>query len=159
MNESTQNQAARENEYFDFHMRGLGYLNRFRSIPVRKGESYFAVDIAVLEGSKADPAITRFDANVAGKEAINVLEQIKEAITEPDARVLAGFTLGGLYPSTFVYQKGRRQGEQGISLKTRLLRISWVKIKAVGSSAYETVYTAPQPEENAESDADSKQAA
>ena len=127
MNDSTQNQASRDNEYFDLHIRGLGYLNRFRSIPVQKGQVYFAVDIAALEGSKNDPTTTRFDANVAGKEAINVLDQFKEAITDPDVKVLAGFRLGGLYPSVFVYQNGDRKGDQGISLKTRLIRIDWVK--------------------------------
>ena len=38
MNDSTP--TARENEYFDLHLTGLGYLNRFRSVPVRKGTSF-----------------------------------------------------------------------------------------------------------------------
>ncbi len=159
MNDSTQNQVSREGEYFDLFTKGLGYLNRFRSVPVKKGKGYFAVDIGALEGSKDDPTITRFDANVVGKEAIHVLDQFKEAITDPDDKVLAGFRLGGLYPSIFVYQNGEREGQQGISLKTRLLRVDWVKIKAAGSSAYETVYTAPRPEQNEESDAVSKEVA
>ena len=159
MNDSTNKQTSRENEYFDLYISGLGYLNRFRSIPVNKGQGYFAVDIAALEGSKDDPTITRFDANVAGKEAVNVLDQVKEAIADADAKVFAGFRLGGLYPSTFVYQNGERKGEQGISLKTRLLRINWVKIKAPGSSTYETVYTAPRPDASEESEADSQVAA
>ena len=89
MNESNPTQTARENEYFDLHMTGLGYLNRFRSVPVRRGQGYFAVNIAALEGSKNDPTTTRFDANVAGKEAVNVLDPFKEAITDPDTKVSA----------------------------------------------------------------------
>ena len=159
MNQSDQNQTARQNEYFDLHISGLGYLNRFRSVPVRTGQGYFAVDIAMLEGSKDAPTTTRFDANVAGKEAVNVLEQVKEAITDPNARVLAGVRLGGLYPEIFEYQNGDRRGEQGISLKTRLLRIDWVKVKTPGGSTYETVYTAPRPEANQENRAVSQHAA
>jgi hypothetical protein len=46
----------------------------------------------------------------------------------PAHRVLAGFKLSDLYAETFVYQKGERQGQTGVALKARLLRIDWVKV-------------------------------
>ena len=45
-----------------------------------------------------------------------------------DHKVLVGFKLGDLYPETFNYQQGERQGQIGISLKARLLKLSWVRI-------------------------------
>lgn len=158
MNNSTDTNA-RENEYFDFHMKGLGYLNRFRAVPVQKGNGYFAVDIAALEGDKSSPTTVRIDANVSGAEACNALDTVKDDIHNPNAKVLAGFTLGGLYPQTFTYKNGDKAGQTGISLKSRLIRIAWIKVKSEGSSSYETVYTAPKSDENQESEAALEQAA
>ncbi len=42
--------------------------------------------------------------------------------------VLVGFHLGDLMSETFVYSKGERQGQTGICLKARLLKIAWVKV-------------------------------
>jgi len=43
-------------------------------------------------------------------------------------KVLISFRLGDLWTDIFTYSKGKRAGEQGVSLKARLLYISWVKV-------------------------------
>ena len=65
---------------------------------------------------------------------------MKKTITD-GKKVLIGFKLGDLYAETFVYEKGKKQGETGVSLKARLLFISWIKVDG------ETVYKAPRKTE------------
>ncbi len=50
-------------------------------------------------------------------------------------KVLIGFKRGDLWTDTFVYQKGDRQGETGVSLKGRLLLVKWIKID--GDTVYQ----------------------
>ena len=121
-------QNTQEKTYFNLHVTGLGYLNRIREVPVKRGDNFFAVDISAMHGSSDDVQYTRFDCRVSGKEAESILAQIKPMIEDDKNKVLVGFKLGDLYPETFVYQKGKKTGQTGVSLKARLLRIEWVKV-------------------------------
>jgi hypothetical protein len=67
---------------------------------------------------------------------INEQRQLGSSGTTLRHKVLAGFRLGDLYAEPFTYQKGEREGEIGISLKTRLLRLDWVKVD--GNFVYQT---------------------
>ena len=114
--------------YFNLHTTGLGYLNRLREVPVKRGNNFFAVDISAIHGKSDEIQYTRFDCRVSGKEAESILAQIKPLIDDDKNKVLVGFKLGDLYAGTFIYQKGKKKGETGVSLKARLLRIEWVKV-------------------------------
>jgi Protein of unknown function (DUF3577) len=135
MTHSTQQQDTPK--YYDLHVHGVGYVNRIREVPVKRGDSFWACDIAALHG--ADDAIeyTRFDCRVSGSEAAKLIKRLDKAGQE-QKKILIGFKLGDLYAESFVYQKGDRQGETGVSLKARLLYISWIKVDG------ESVYTAPK---------------
>jgi hypothetical protein len=125
-----------EAKFFDLHVTGLGYLNRVREVSVKRGQPFLAVDISALHGSADSVEYTRFDCKVSGSEAHNVIRTLMPDI-EAEKSVLVGFKLGDLYPETFTYQNGERKGQTGVSLKARLLRISWAKVDGT------TVYTAP----------------
>ena len=58
-----------------------------------------------------------------------------------------GFVERSLWTDTFTYSKGKRAGEQGVSLKARLLFVSWIKVDG------KLVYKAePKPTETDERD-------
>ena len=124
----SENNSNQDQKYFDLHVTGIGYLNRIRSVPVKRGTPFFAVDISALHGNSQDTQYTRFDCRVSGKEAQAIIEQIQPMIESDKDKVLVGFKLGDLYSETFVYQRGEKAGQTGVSLKARLLRIEWVKI-------------------------------
>lgn len=42
--------------------------------------------------------------------------------------MLIGFRLGDLWTDLFRYSRGEKAGQTGVSLKARLLFISWIKI-------------------------------
>jgi hypothetical protein len=121
--------------YFDLHTQGIGYLNRVREVRPKNGSPFWACDIAALHGSEDNVSHTRFDCRVSGGKAIELVQQYQEAVAQ-DRKVLIGFRLGDLYADTFTYSKGERAGETGISLKSRLLKIGFIKIDG------ETVYSA-----------------
>lgn len=114
-------------KYFDLHITGIGYLNRTREVPVKRGQPFLAVDISALHGDADNVEYTRFDCRVSGKEAQAIVRQLMPAV-EAGRKVLVGFKLGDLYAETFTYQRGERQGQIGVSLKARVLRITWAKI-------------------------------
>ena len=131
---STDSATNGPSEYFDLQTTGLGYLNRAREVPTR-GDSFLAVDIAALHGAKDNVQYTRFDCIVRGKKAQEIVRRLMPDI-EADRAVLVGFRLGDLYADTFKYTSGEKAGEVGVSLKARLLQITWAKVDG------EAVYSA-----------------
>jgi hypothetical protein len=93
----------------------------------KKGDSFLACDIAALNGPADNPEHRRFDVRVSGKEAQHLVRRCKAAV-EAEKKVLIGFKLGDLWTEIFTYTKGKKAGEQGISLKARLLFVSWIKV-------------------------------
>jgi len=137
MTNSTQNQNTK---YYDLHVHGVGYVNRIREVSVKRGEPFWACDISALHGAEDAIEYTRFDCRVSGAEATKLIKRLDKACQE-EKKILIGFKLGDLYAESFVYQKGKKQGETGVSLKARLLYISWIKVDG------ESVYKAPATED------------
>ncbi|MFP4683980.1 MAG: DUF3577 domain-containing protein [Ectothiorhodospira sp.] len=127
-----------DTHYFDLHISGLGYLNRAREVSVRRGEPFLAVEVNALHGADDDPQYTRFDCRVNGQEAQALIRQYLDQINDRGRlaadgttlrhKVLAGFRLGDLYPDVFTYPNGPKQGQTGVSLKARLLKLHWLKV-------------------------------
>lgn len=144
--------TSNEKSFFDLHITGLGYLNRIREVKPakgKKGDAFLACDIAALSGPTDDVSYVRFDTRVSGSEAQHLVRRCEEAVNA-ERKVLIGFRLGDLWTDVFTYTKGKNLGQQGVSLKARLLFINWIKIDG------ELVYKAePKPAENGESDAPS----
>lgn len=130
---TTQENSTR---YFDLHTRGIGYLNRARVVPVKRGQSFLAVDVAALHGAADDIQHTYFDCRVSVQEAQALVQAYLQEIRDGKA-VLVAFNIGDIYPELFVYEKGPKQGQTGVSLKGRLLRLDWIKIDGA------EVYRAP----------------
>lgn len=116
-----------DKSFFDLHITGLGYVNRIREVTPRKGDPFLACDIAALNGPSDAPEYRRFDVRVSGTEAKHLIRRCADAV-EAERKVLIGFRLGDLWTDTFTYTKGKRAGEQGVSLKARLLFVSWIKV-------------------------------
>ena len=114
-------------KYFDLHTTGLGYLNRVREVTPKEGSSFWSVSIAALRGSVDDVRYTHVECRVSGKQAQELVRQLKPAI-EGKLRVLVGFTLSDLFAEPFIFKNGEKAGNTGISLKARLLRVSWAKV-------------------------------
>lgn len=124
-------------KYFDLHVSGIGYLSRAREVKPKRSAPFLAVDVTALHGHADDVQYVRFDAKVAGAEAQKVIRDLMDDINHRDRKVLASFKLGDLYVDQFTYDKGEKAGQTGVSLKTRLLRLAWVKVDG------ECVYRAP----------------
>jgi len=94
--------------YFDLHISGLGYLNRIREVLVKRGEPFWACDIAALHGAKEDVQTTRFDCRVSGSEAEKLIKRCEQAEKE-HKKILIGFKLGDQYPDMGGMVKGVEQ--------------------------------------------------
>jgi len=140
MSTSTENNQT---NYYDLHTAGVGYVNRVRQVPVKRGEPFWACSISALHGAEDAIEYTNFDCRVSGTEAARIIKKLDDAC-QKDKKILMGFKIGDLYPETFTYKNGKRKGEIGISLKARLLYIGWVKVDG------ESVYKAPVKQETVE---------
>ena len=120
--------ASDENaKYFDLYTTGIGYLNRIREVTPKEGAPFLSVTIAALRGRVDDAQYTRFECRVSGKQAEEIVRQVRPAV-EGKLKVLVGFTLSDLFAEAFTFKNGDLAGETGISLKARLLRVSWAKV-------------------------------
>jgi hypothetical protein len=122
-----------DTKYFDLYTTGIGYLNRVREVTPKAGSPFWSVNIAALRGSVDEAQYTYFECRVSGKQAQELVRQLKPAV-EGDLKVLVGFTLSDLFAEAFTYKSGDKAGETGVSLKARLLRVSWAKVD--GESFY-----------------------
>lgn len=130
MNNSTNsNVNAQTKAFFDLHVRGVGYLNRVREVPVKKGPSYLSCTIAALRGAVGNVEYTKFDCNVVGEEAKEIVKNHME-LAETH-KVLVGFKLGDPRMSDddiFTYKSGAKAGQFGAIAKSRLLLIDRVAV-------------------------------
>lgn len=132
--------ATTEKQFFDLHISGVGYLNRIREVTPKRGNAFWACDIAALNGPSDDVGYTRFDCRVSGREAETLVKRCEQAVNMTK-KVLIGFKLGDLWTDTYTRTKGDYAGETAVSLKARLLFISWIKVDG------EKVYEAPRRDE------------
>ncbi|NWA91448.1 DUF3577 domain-containing protein [Pseudomonas sp. D8002] len=139
--------------YFNLHTQGIGYLNRVREVPVRRGQAFMACDIAALHGASDDVEYTRFDCKVASGEADRLIREHLEDV-RAERKVLIAFRIGDIWVDPFMYEKGERKGQPGASLKGRLIFIEWIKVD--GQFSYRaparTDSDAPEAAESGESE-------
>lgn len=121
--------ASTETHYFNLHTTGFGYLNRIRDVQPkgRKGDAFLACSIAALFGASDEPSYCNYDVRVSGADAQHLVRKCIPAV-KAGKKVLIGFRIGDGYPEAFTFQSGPRQGEQGLSIKGRLLFVTWIKI-------------------------------
>lgn len=145
------NQPQEAVTYFNLHTSGIGYLNRVREVPVRRGPPFMACDIAALHGASDAVEYTRFDCKVAGGEAERLIRQYWDAV-KAEKKVLLSFRIGDLWIDPFLYEKGEKQGQPGAGLKGRLLFIDWIKVDGKLEYKAPARQEAPAPAEQAPSD-------
>jgi len=68
------------------------------------------------------------ECRVSGSEAQHIVRQLRPAV-EDKLRVLVGFRASDLFAERFTHKNGSKAGQIGVSLKARLLRISWAKVE------------------------------
>ena len=127
---SEQSQASNPSSYFNLHVEGVGYLNRVRTVKPKKGQPFLACTVSAMRGSTEDIAYTKFDCRVSGTGAQKLVKRL-EADVAAEKSVIVGFRIADIYPETFTYEKGERQGQTGIVIKGRLLRIKFAKVNGV----------------------------
>ncbi|WP_342595600.1 STY4534 family ICE replication protein [Salinicola lusitanus] len=131
-----------DNQFFDLHITGVGYVNRIRKITPKRGEAFWACDISALNGPANDVEYRRFDCRVSGAEAEKLVKKFAATVADRkekgtnEPKILIGFKLGDLYPDLFTRTKGDRAGETAVSLKARLLFVNWAKVE--GDKVYES---------------------
>jgi len=131
-----------KNDYFNLTASGWGQLMRIRTVTPKKAAPFLACDIAALYGPCKNPESRRFDLKVVGKQAIQHIEKCTKAVAE-NRKVLVNFRIGDPWTDTFTYEKGKNEGQTGVSLKGRLLYIAAISIDG------ELVYVVPPKDEAA----------
>ncbi|EDS7122092.1 DUF3577 domain-containing protein [Salmonella enterica subsp. enterica] len=116
-----------ERKYFDLHTRGIGYVNRLRTVTPKKGNPFLACTIAALRGTTDQPEYTYIDVRVYNEKAVELLESCQDALSKKQ-RVLIAFNIGDIYPKCFTYDKGEKKGQCGCGIKGRLIKITMIKI-------------------------------
>lgn len=130
--DSNQNQSSNR---YNITTTGFGYLNNICEVKPN-GTPFLTCDITLLDGKpngKDYSAVNKIylQATVVGKDAIAMIREhfaVDGFIKSPKETVTASVRLSGLNAETFVFQNGEKAGQTGVTLKTRLLKISWLKI-------------------------------
>ena len=141
-----------DNQFFDLHVTGVGYVNRIRKVTPKRGNPFWACDISALNGPANDVEYRRFDCRVSGADAEKLVKKFAATVADRqekggnEPKILIGFKLGDLYPDLFTRTRGERAGETAVSLKARLLFVNWAKVDG------DKVFEAPRREEVSSAD-------
>ncbi|WP_101776048.1 STY4534 family ICE replication protein [Pasteurella oralis] len=122
--------TTQQNNYFNLHTSGIGYLNDIRQVKPKKGQPFVACRVSALVGSSNEPEFRYFDMNVVGQEAEKLILRCDEAV-KAKKKVLISFVMSDLWYDTFIYAKEskfHKVGDVGVTLKGRLIRIKLIKI-------------------------------
>ena len=114
--------------FFDLHVEGVGYLNRVRTVRPKKGQEFLACTVSAMRGAAGQVEYTKFDCRVSGTVAKEVIRLLEPDVAAKKS-VIVGFKLGDIYPEVFTYEKGERKGQQGVSIKARLLKVKFAKVE------------------------------
>jgi len=127
MPDQPQVKSQAQSAYFNLHVEGVGYLNRVRTVTPKKGQEFLACTVSAMRGSTADLGYTKFDCKVSGAEAVKIIKLLEVDVAD-EKPVLIGFKIGDIYPEMFTYEKGDKKGQQGVSIRGRLLRVKFAKV-------------------------------
>ncbi|WP_369050198.1 DUF3577 domain-containing protein [Burkholderia gladioli] len=136
--------AQAQTEFFNFHATGIAYLNRVREISPRGGKPYLAASLSVLVGPKDAVQYSYVEVIVSGSEAIKVVEDLMQDSNDDNTKVLISFRVGDLFANAFKYEHGKRAGELGSNIRSRLIKVFWAKVNG------DLVYEAPKAEDDAQ---------
>ncbi len=114
--------------FFDLHVEGVGYLNRVRTVRPKKGQEFLACTISAMRGAAGQVEYTKFDCRVSGSVAKEIIRLLEPEVAARKS-VIVGFKIGDIYPEVFTYEKGERKGQQGVSIKARLLKVKFAKVE------------------------------
>ncbi|MFN4266399.1 MAG: DUF3577 domain-containing protein [Aquabacterium sp.] len=133
-----QPQVSQQSEvtYFDFLSTGVGYLNRIRDVNPREGgPAYVACSINILVGPSSNVTYRYLDCRVVGKQALEAVDIIYNAMQSDQDKVIVTFRVGDIRPDSYTINKrdrnGNEQPEIRHGLKGRLLQITSAKINGV----------------------------
>lgn len=118
---------ANEADFYNLRTRGLGYINRIRNVTLQDKQQLNACNISAIHGNTDDIEYTNFDAISADMTPSAILQDLQPVVAA-DRAVLVSFILENIYPETFVFKKGERQGETGVILKGLLQDIVSAKV-------------------------------
>ncbi|AAP95832.1 hypothetical protein A6046_00960 [[Haemophilus] ducreyi] len=139
-----------QQNYFNLHTTGIGYLNDIRKVTPKKGNPFLACRVSALTGDASNPEYRFFDCNIVGGEAEKLIERCMNAVNE-ERKVLISFVLSDLWTDTYIVSKDskhHKKGDTAVSLKARLIRVKMIKID--GEVKYvEQVRKSEQPSSDA----------
>ena len=117
------------------------------SLPLNAAQlDFWAEDGWSVMDAEDSAASTDYVGPGWGAQAVKQLE----ADVTAEKSVIIGFRIADIYPETFTYEKGERQGQTGVSIKGRLLRVKFAKVNgesiALPQSASATVNCRVMPD-------------
>jgi Protein of unknown function (DUF3577) len=120
-------EAQQTTPAFNLILEGIGYLNRIRTVAVKKGPSYQACTIKALMGVGDDVEKLEVDCKIVGKQALASIELLKSAVADK-RKVIVGFRVGDPKPDWYEYTNSENKTETRACLKARLLILTFAKV-------------------------------
>lgn len=118
--------TTNQNQYFDLHLKGLGYINRFREVQPRnkKSKPFCAVTIGFLRGDADEVEYTYVDTIIRNPEVCEILKQHQDAINNKDSKVLGVLTVSDIYAEVFDSNDGPKASIKGRLIGMRQLKVN-----------------------------------
>jgi len=114
-----------QTNHFNLMIDAIGYVNRMRQIDTKGGQSYLCCDVVALVGPSNETRNVRFDCIVTGEQAIEDMWALNDAVADlNDPKIFVSVRLSDLKAELFSYQKGDKQGQAGVALKVRLIKLN-----------------------------------
>ncbi len=125
----------KNSSFYDLHISGIGFLNRIRMVTPKNGNPFMAVTVGlqdgeVVEGDYSKVSTSYLDCRVFGSRAFDILNDhvLEGDVDQENTMIRAVVKTGGLDVDSFTYAQGPKQGQTGVSLRSRLLQVKHLYI-------------------------------
>lgn len=115
---------------------GIGYLSRVREIEPKEGLPFTVVTLSALRGWDEEVRYTYMECRVSGRSTLAFVSSLEPYANAGD-KVLVRFRTHDMYPETFTYEQGEKQGKTGVTIKAKLIGIEWARVNGVAFAELE----------------------
>lgn len=118
--------------YFNVHTEGFGYLNGFKQVTPKAGQTFkpfFASTFCLLEGDPQNPRKTYMSVSIVNPTLITLLQNFADELNSDATKVFANARMADMKAMPFIYPQGSANaGQPGVNWEAKIINLLYLKV-------------------------------
>jgi hypothetical protein len=118
--------------YFNVHTEGFGYLNGFKQVTPKAGQTFkpfFASTLCMLEGDPQKPRHTYMSVSIVNPVLIDLLQHYAGQLNSDATKVFVNARVADVKAIPFIYPQGSNNaGKPGVNWEAKIINLLYLKV-------------------------------